>query len=99
MISITGTDFQSHELRGVSVGFRNALAQWIHDAPNDKIFCSLHGKMEEVSLYVPETIAYKADRVEREQALCGAIEEEEKNRVARDMEAGRTRRLCGRAHK
>lgn len=91
MISVTGTDFQTHELRHVSPAFKDALIIWQAAAPNDKLFCTLHGKMEEISIYVPETIAFKADRVEREQELCGAIEAEERGRIDRDIEAGRTR--------
>ena len=96
MISITGTDFQTHELRGVSVGFRNALTQWQLDAPEDRIFCSLHGKMEPISLYVPESIAFKSDKLERDQAICSAMEEEERQRIDRDIAAGRTRSVRGR---
>ncbi len=92
MISIAGTDYQTHELRCISPGFKNALAQWIHDAPDDKLFCSLHGRMEPVSLFVPETIAYKADRIEREQEICGRFEESTRERVERDMAAARGRR-------
>ena len=99
MISITGVDFQTHELRHISPGFKNALAQWQIDAPHDKLYCVLHGKMEEVSLYVPETIAYMRDRVEEQQTICAGYEQSEREKVERDLEAGRTRRSCGRSHR
>ena len=91
MISITGTDFQTHELRNVSPEFKEPLRLWQTLAPTNKMFCSLHGKMEEIGLYVPETIAYKADRVEREQVFCAALEAEDRQRIDRDIAAGRMR--------
>ena len=99
MISITGSDYQSHELRCVSIGFKEALRLWQKDAPNDLLFCAKHGVMEPISLYDPDSIAYMSDRVEREKSLCGAMEAEERERISRDMEAGRTRRLCGNSHR
>ena len=89
MVSIKGTDFQVHELRNVSPAFRDALIVWQNSAPDDKLFCSLHGKCEPISLYIPETIAYKSDRVEREQAFCGALEAEDRGRIARDIAAAK----------
>jgi hypothetical protein len=91
MISIQGTDFQTHELRGISPEFRRALRVWQLDAPEDRIFCSLHGKMEPISLYVPESIALKVDRLERDMMACAAMEQEVKDKVARDIEAARRR--------
>ena len=96
MISITGTDFQTHELRNVSPEFKEPLRLWQSLAPTNKMFCSLHGKMEEIGLYVPESIAYKSDRVEREQALCAALEAEDRQRIDRDIAAGRTRSVRAR---
>jgi hypothetical protein len=91
MISIQGTDFRTHELRGVSTGFKEPLRIWQSVAPNDSIFCSLHGKMEPISLYVPESIALKVDRLERDMMACAAMEQEVKDRVSRDIEAARRR--------
>jgi len=88
MISIVGVDFQTHEIRNVSPQWRAALIQWQHDAPDDKMYCSLHGKCEPISLYVPESIAYKRDRIEEQQSLCGAMEDEDRRRIERDIAAG-----------
>ena len=96
MISLTGTDFQTHELRNVSVGFKEALRIWQRECPTDKMFCTLHGKMEEISLYVPESIAWKRDKVEEDQAICASYEQSERERVDRDIAAGRTRSVRGR---
>jgi hypothetical protein len=93
MISIQGTDFQTHEIRGVSVGFKEALRVWRRDAPNDTLFCSKHGKQEEIILFIPETIAFMTDRIERDKTLCAALEQQDKDRVSRDIEAGKASRF------
>lgn len=98
MISITGSDYQTHEIRGISIGFKEALRIWQRECPNDRLFCARHGVMESIALYNPDSIAFTTDRIERSRDECAVMEESDKARVARDMEAGRTQRKCGRFH-
>lgn len=91
-IRIIGDDGSVHEFRFFSAtAFRNILPVWQKLAPTDRLFCATHGAYEQIGKYDPTTIKSVIDRVESELFVCDAMCEEERQKIAADIERHKRR--------